>query len=203
MYDAAVSSWVPGFQGFLWSTAVVGSGGACWCWGRHHTLRKATPGDSGHRVRSKLSWYASCWYATSSVEWNSRFLPQQGFLSILISWMLVGVVLRDTGTWRRKRCWQQTGEKQPQHLVLVDSWIVQTALASHFAWVPPVLWTLWKGMWCRRTWQRRLLEAWNTLVYGPLTFRSFCLPLAKADDLPSTQHKESYWCSWRSIVHAF
>lgn len=83
----------PESQGFKDSSEarqLLASGGAWWCWGRHHTLKKVTPGDSGHRVRSKLSWYASCWYATSSVEWNSQFLPQQGFLSMLINWMLVG-----------------------------------------------------------------------------------------------------------------
>ena len=87
-------------------------GGACWCWGRHHTLRKATPGDSGHRVRSKLSWYASCWYATSSVEWNSRFLPQQGFLSILISWMLVEEKVLLTADW-----WKATSASCPGRLL--------------------------------------------------------------------------------------
>ena len=30
------------------------------------------------------------------MEWNSWFLLQQGFLLMLINWVLVGVVLRDT-----------------------------------------------------------------------------------------------------------
>ena len=49
MYDIDVSSWVPGFQGFLWSTTVVGSGGCLLVLGqtshpeKSHTRRLRAP----------------------------------------------------------------------------------------------------------------------------------------------------------------